>query len=73
MNQLRHRQHLSDCLQCLDSYLKKVLLAKNSSSLDLVLMAEDLRKALRHLGKLVGSVTTEKLLDVIFKDFCIGK
>ncbi|XP_969524.2 tRNA modification GTPase GTPBP3, mitochondrial [Tribolium castaneum] len=66
MNQVRHRQHLSNCLKCLDSSLDR-------SSSDTVLMAEHLRKALRHLGYLVGATTTEQLLDVIFKDFCIGK
>lgn len=40
---------------------------------DTVLMAENLRKALKHLGYLVGVTTTEQLLDVIFQDFCIGK
>lgn len=70
MNQLRHREHLSQCLRFLNLYLKE---AEGSDSSDLVLMAEHLRKALRQLGKLVGNVTTEQLLDVIFKDFCIGK
>lgn len=70
MNQLRHREHLSQCLRFLNLYLEE---AEGSDSTDLVLMAEHLRKALRQLGKLVGNVTTEQLLDVIFKDFCIGK
>ncbi|KAJ8969087.1 hypothetical protein NQ317_016332, partial [Molorchus minor] len=43
----------------------------SDDSVDLVLLAEYLRKALGHLGKLVGTVTTDQLLDVIFKDFCI--
>lgn len=37
------------------------------------LIAEDLRIAGRSLGKLTGSVDVEDLLDVIFRDFCIGK
>lgn len=70
LSQIRHRQHLNDCL----TYLRLVF-DENSSeeSSDIVLMAEYLRKSLRCLGKLVGSVTTEQLLDMIFKDFCIGK
>jgi tRNA modification GTPase len=35
--------------------------------------AEDLRLALRSLGKITGRVHVEDLLDSIFKDFCIGK
>jgi tRNA modification GTPase len=37
------------------------------------LRAEDLRLALRALGRITGSVGVEDLLDVIFRDFCIGK
>ena len=37
------------------------------------LFAEDLRLALRALGRITGRVDVEELLDTIFKDFCIGK
>lgn len=37
------------------------------------LMAEDLRLATRAIGRITGRVDVEDLLDVIFKDFCIGK
>jgi tRNA modification GTPase len=37
------------------------------------LAAEDLRLALRAIGRLTGRVDIEDLLDVIFRDFCIGK
>ncbi len=37
------------------------------------LFAEELRMALRHLGRMTGRVDVEDLLDVIFGDFCIGK
>jgi tRNA modification GTPase len=37
------------------------------------LAAEDLRLALRALGRVVGTVDVEDLLDLIFHDFCIGK
>lgn len=40
---------------------------------DLAICAEDLRRAVHHLGKITGHVTTEQILDVIFRDFCIGK
>lgn len=40
---------------------------------DLVLKAEDLRLAARDLGRITGALDVEDLLDVIFKDFCIGK
>ena len=37
------------------------------------LAAEDLRLALRALGRITGRVHVEDLLDRIFRDFCIGK
>ncbi len=44
-----------------------------SSESDLVLVAEELRLAARALGALTGRIDVEDLLDVIFRDFCIGK
>src|SRR5712692_3958303 len=37
------------------------------------IMAEQLRLATRSLGRLLGRVDVEDILDVIFRDFCIGK
>jgi tRNA modification GTPase len=37
------------------------------------IVAEYLRLATRSLGKLLGRVDVEDVLDVIFRDFCIGK
>jgi tRNA modification GTPase len=37
------------------------------------IVAEQLRLAARALGKLLGRVDIEDILDVIFRDFCIGK
>jgi tRNA modification GTPase len=37
------------------------------------LVAEDVRLAVRSLGRITGRVDVEDLLDIIFRDFCIGK
>ena len=37
------------------------------------LIAEELRLAARALGRLTGRVDVEDILEVIFRDFCIGK
>jgi tRNA modification GTPase len=37
------------------------------------IVAEELRLAARALGRLTGKVDVEDVLDVIFRDFCIGK
>jgi tRNA modification GTPase len=47
-------------------------LARNHST-DEELIAEELRSAATTLGRLTGRVDVEDILDVIFRDFCIGK
>jgi tRNA modification GTPase len=37
------------------------------------ILAEELRAAAGALGRLTGRVDVEDILDVIFRDFCIGK
>jgi tRNA modification GTPase len=37
------------------------------------LTAEHLRLALREIGRLTGRVDLDELLDVVFRDFCLGK
>jgi tRNA modification GTPase len=37
------------------------------------LVAEHLRRAATGLGRLTGRVDVEEILDVIFRDFCVGK
>ena len=39
----------------------------------LELQAEELRRAGRALGRIVGSVDVEEVLDAVFSRFCIGK
>ena len=39
----------------------------------MVLVAEELRLALREIGRITGKIGVEQVLDVIFRDFCIGK
>jgi tRNA modification GTPase len=34
---------------------------------------EELREAVKCFGKLLGKIDVEEILDVLFKDFCIGK
>ncbi|MBO4521262.1 MAG: tRNA uridine-5-carboxymethylaminomethyl(34) synthesis GTPase MnmE [Alphaproteobacteria bacterium] len=64
LTRLRHRKALEECVGFLNSSL---------NAPEIELMTEDLRMAMRSLGKITGQVQVEELLDVIFKDFCIGK
>ena len=63
----RHRQHLIQCVEYLESFENK------NSDNDFDKAAEDLRLATRHLGTIVGKVDVEEVLGTIFNDFCIGK
>ena len=64
----RHREGLSDCAASLARAGQAL-----EAGRDAELVAEDLRLAARALGRITGRVDVEDLLDVIFRDFCIGK
>ncbi len=64
LTRTRHREALSRAYDC--------LLRSQQAPLP-ELVAEDLRLAVRALGSLTGRVDVEDLLDMIFRDFCIGK
>jgi tRNA modification GTPase len=63
----RHRRALEDTVAALDRAL-----AERASGRE-ELIAEELRAAATTLGRLTGRVDVEDILDVIFRDFCIGK
>ncbi|XP_058495440.1 tRNA modification GTPase GTPBP3, mitochondrial [Solea solea] len=66
LTQARHRAHLQQCVAALAQY-------KRHRDTDLALAAEGVRLALTSLGRITGRVGAEEILDIIFKDFCIGK
>jgi tRNA modification GTPase len=53
--------------------LSELQSASHISSDDFDLIAEHLRRATDFVGRIVGRVDVEDLLDVIFSQFCIGK
>lgn len=63
----RHREGLRACL----SHLARAAEAGHDVLPEL--LAEDVRLAMRDLGRITGRVDVEDLLDIIFRDFCIGK
>jgi len=65
ITQARHRRHLTDCQEHLQSFL-----ARTS---DIELRAEDLRLAADSLGRITGRIDPEDVLDQVFGRFCIGK
>ncbi|XP_042527095.1 tRNA modification GTPase GTPBP3, mitochondrial isoform X1 [Dipodomys spectabilis] len=64
LTRARHHYHLQGCLKALGHY---------KQAGDLALAAEALRVARKHLAHLTGAGGTEEILDVIFRDFCVGK
>ena len=64
LTRARHRRAIEEASAALDRVATQSLPE---------LSAEDLRIALRALGRVVGRVDVEDLLDVIFREFCIGK
>ncbi|KAG0232969.1 tRNA modification GTPase gtpbp3, mitochondrial [Actinomortierella wolfii] len=66
ITQHRHRKHLQNCVESLEAFLEL-------GPEDVVLGAEELRHAATDLGRITGRVDIEEVLDVIFREFCIGK
>ena len=66
----RHREHLRGCADALAAFEEYAALG-DSAPLDLA--AEEIRMAATELGRITGKIDVEELLDVIFRDFCIGK
>jgi tRNA modification GTPase len=64
LTRTRHRKALEEALAALE-------LAGRASAAEL--LAEDLRLATRALGRITGRVDVEDVLDLIFREFCIGK
>jgi tRNA modification GTPase len=64
LTRARHREALGEAEQALGRALQAT---------EVALAAEDLRLAMRALGRITGTVRIDELLDVIFRDFCIGK
>lgn len=60
----RHREAVAECLES----LRRAKTARLPE-----LMAEDLRLGMRALGRITGTFDVEDLLDIVFRDFCIGK
>jgi tRNA modification GTPase len=64
LTRARHREALVDAHAALGRAL---------GAPEVALAAEDLRLAMRAVGRITGTVRVDELLDVIFRDFCIGK
>ena len=64
LTRTRHRAALEECRAALSRAMTVVLPE---------LAAEDLRLAARALGRITGRIDVEDILDVVFRDFCIGK
>lgn len=69
ISQTRHRDHLTRCLRHLRNYFELCA----DEQYDMALAAEEIHKAMRELGRITGHVSTNEILDIIFRTFCIGK
>jgi tRNA modification GTPase len=64
LTRIRHREALEGCAAAL---------RRSTAAILPELKAEDLRLAMRELGRITGRVDIEAILDIVFRDFCIGK
>jgi len=68
VTKLRHKLSLEKAFESLNNAYESF---KNREPLEITAMF--LREALNFLGQIVGVVTTEEILNLIFSEFCIGK
>ncbi len=64
----RHYESLSKAAESLEQVVQGI---NQDVSSDFVAM--DIRHALNYLGEITGTISTDDLLDRIFREFCIGK
>ena len=69
----RHRAALIACQEALFAARQVADLGGHFSLVAPELVAENIRQALRALGRITGTVDVEDILDSVFKQFCIGK
>jgi tRNA modification GTPase len=65
------RERQRNLLEKAEKSLQRAILQGEKGQEDL--FAEELRLASQSLGRITGRVDVEDILDVIFRDFCIGK
>ncbi|MFP4060635.1 MAG: tRNA uridine-5-carboxymethylaminomethyl(34) synthesis GTPase MnmE [Bacteroidales bacterium] len=68
VSNVRHYEALGKTITAIDR-VKEGL--QNNLSGDLV--AQDIREAIHFMGEITGQITTDEILENIFKNFCIGK
>lgn len=62
----RHRDHLQESLDSLERFA-------DCPTEHVEILAEELRLAGKSIARITGKVDVEQILDIVFRDFCIGK
>lgn len=70
LSHARHRFFLDECVKHLHQFNEEF---QRCHDQDFAILVQSLRNSVRCIGKITGEIRTDDILDVIFKDFCIGK
>jgi tRNA modification GTPase len=70
LSHARHRFYLEECLKYLHHFNESF---HPEQEQDFAILVQSLRNSIRCIGRVTGEIRTDDILDVIFKDFCIGK
>ncbi|GMH56311.1 hypothetical protein TrRE_jg10920 [Triparma retinervis] len=65
----RHRKHITNAVEALARF--EEMAEYGEGGVDMA--AEELRLAASEIGRVVGRVDVEDVLDSLFNDFCVGK
>ncbi|XP_023290896.2 tRNA modification GTPase GTPBP3, mitochondrial [Lucilia cuprina] len=66
----RYRLHLERCIDHIQLFLSEY---SPDIFPDIAISAQKLRHAVKDIERITGHVSTDDILDIVFKDFCIGK
>lgn len=62
----RHQKHLKEIVENIDLAMKNI-------NEDRSITAFYIENSVNEIAKITGTITTEQILDIVFRDFCIGK
>lgn len=70
LSHARHRFYIEEMLKHLQHFNDEF---QHCQEQDFAILVQSLRSAVRCVGRITGEIRTDDILDVIFRDFCIGK
>jgi tRNA modification GTPase len=73
ISRARHRQHVQNAVDALSRFENLATMNGRDTLMMADIATEELRLASSEIGRIIGAIDVEDVLDKLFSDFCIGK